>query len=146
MAGGTYIPQSVGINNPLAIKDDAVTQVGLAWPGFGYNGCNAPGNFLGNSGDPRAHFNGNGYFDDTAGNFADVATPTLYMNYVGDGTTSRQAWLGIMDRSAVGLNTIGTSGRTQAIQNFQSTRPAIWRGRAARPPSTPAVGINCRGS
>ncbi len=72
-------------------------------------------------------------------------TPTLNMLVVGDGTGSRQAWLGICDRSAVGLNTLNTVQglMSQQLTNFQvQAGDLMWQGgENAIPTTIPGYGV-----
>ena len=141
LPGSQYIPELVGINNPLAITDDAdrlsaagvlgsFTDQSLSWPGT----IDDPG-WLGYRLDAQAHFNGNAEWDTSlnngSGGFSMGITPTLNMLTVGDGTGWRQAWLGICDRSAVGLNTLNSSNAPVSMQltNFRvQAGDLLWQG------------------
>lgn len=102
--------QPFGVNNPLAIRDDAdridaaSTPVGVAWP-TAINGQYLCNRALRNS-DASVHFNGNDTIVvDTNTNepgLTSSAMPLVNLLYVLHGTSSRQAWLGVMDCSAVG--------------------------------------------
>lgn len=105
-----FMPQDLGINNPLAIN----TGTGkLAW------------SYVPNRDDPEAHFNGNGAFTPT-GEF--VSGPlSLDLGSVAHGTTSPVRLVGIMDRSATGLP--DSSGRQNRIDQFRlATSDLWWRG------------------
>ena len=89
---------SLGINNPLAITDNpSISARGLGW-GTGLHPKRD---------DETAHLNGNAIWTtNTSGGFDYIPgpTPTLDMALVPHGTSSREAPLGVMDRSAVGMN------------------------------------------
>ncbi|NLN75605.1 MAG: PQQ-binding-like beta-propeller repeat protein [Armatimonadetes bacterium] len=86
---------NIGINNPLAIRDEKGAALGWG------NGIN-PNRF-----DPDVHTNGNTRWTNTSGgnyNLIPVNPPPIMdMLYVQNGTSSREAKLGVLDRSAMGL-------------------------------------------
>ena len=112
-----YIEQSLGINNPLAIKDDdATTPLKIAWP----PDTNLM-NFYTDRNDPEAHFNGNTIMPGGGGYDVGII-PKLDMRAVAHGTSSRLAKLGVMDRSATGCKIIDagkTPPITDALQRFR---------------------------
>lgn len=85
---------NLGVNNALAISDDQ----GLA---LGWGNGQHPDRYL-----PDVHTNGNSRWVKVGGDYNLVPVnppPLLDMFYVQNGTNSRDARLGIMDRSAMGL-------------------------------------------
>lgn len=120
---GSFKEQDIGVNNPLAIRDDNPASVsGLAWPTANYSCLNQRNN-------PEAHFNGNASVDSTTG-YRRSKLPVLNLDIfrgtadlgVAHGTTSREARLGIMDRSAMGL-------AKRRIDNFRVEAEDLrWRG------------------
>lgn len=98
----------LGINNPLAIRDDGVTNdigdgnMKIAWP----QGINPDRK------DNQAHLNGNyAWVSNTSSssstqpyNFQRLKNPLIYLGHVVHGTSSREAPLGVMDRSAMGVH------------------------------------------
>jgi outer membrane protein assembly factor BamB len=141
---GTEIaPQLLGINNPLAIKDDADrpeipgSGVELAWPTTGFVVTNTTRN------DPDAHFNGNAVivYSSTSSEpgFDNSRVPTLNLDIfdsmgergVAHGTSSRVGWLGVMDRSAVGLTPLPGSNppKYATLDRFRIEAGDLrWRG------------------
>lgn len=137
-----YKPQLLGINNPLAIRDDGDrigrSVIKLAWP-MG----SIPRVTVSTRNDPEAHFNGNAVMQwSAAGEEPQIdytKMPEINLNIfqngnelgVAHGTGSREGWLGVMDRSAVGLTEIpGTNPRrfTQ-IDRFRIEAGDLrWRG------------------
>ena len=109
-----YSEQLLGINNPLAIRDDASSPKEIAWPL----------NYVPNRDDPEAHFNGNAAMV-TGGTdvlYDQGKMPVLNMNQVAHGTSSRLAKLGVMDRSAVGTTIISaglTPPKVDTLQRFR---------------------------
>lgn len=144
--GYDYRPQLLGVNNPLAIRDDG-NKVGksiqeLAWPMDNYIVD------ITTRQDEDAHFNGNARLlvtaDDEFG-YDNSVMPTLDLNIfdrtsisstgaargVAHGTSSREGWLGVMDRSATGLTDVpGTNPRRQlALDRFRVAAGDLrWRG------------------
>ncbi|MCE5200285.1 hypothetical protein LLG39_15060, partial [bacterium] len=103
---GTFKEQLIGINNPLAIRDDNDRISGgvvssLAWPSTGTTV------FPTDRQNFQAHFNGNAELAD-GGVFNVNKMPTIDLLFVNHGTSSREGWLGIMDRSAMGTKTSRT--------------------------------------
>ncbi|MFQ3549878.1 MAG: hypothetical protein SNJ70_09030, partial [Armatimonadota bacterium] len=108
----TYQDANVGFNNPLAIKAGTSE---IAWPN----------NFNPNRNDPEAHFNGNMAGDNQ--NVTRLGTPLLDYKFVSHGNTSHILNLGVMDRSAVGINF--RENKQEAIERFKiNTRDLRWRG------------------
>ncbi|MCL5103391.1 MAG: PQQ-binding-like beta-propeller repeat protein [Armatimonadetes bacterium] len=129
---GEYQEQLFGINNPLAIRDDqdriGLSAISLAWPRI-LTGTNPYQTYRN---DPEAHFNGNGILNDD-GTFDTGIVPFLNMLFVTHGTSSREAWLGIMDRSASGCKATGTDAsgvrQTAVIDKFRIDSGELgWRG------------------
>lgn len=97
---------SLGINNPIGIRDDAQSPTLIAWKGTSGPGGSSPDRTA-----PDAHLNGNYAWsaaavtkDNPSGfNYVPINSPTLYMDLVSHGTSSREASLGIVDRSAEGF-------------------------------------------
>ncbi|MCE5315703.1 MAG: hypothetical protein ABFD49_07930 [Armatimonadota bacterium] len=131
VADGTYQRQIIGINNPLAIKDDRNydnegTSVSLAWPNTSavVNNCFATvGSQWAHNGysrdEPEAHYNGNAYVD-SDGNYNLEKKPTINLGLANHGAITRQARLWVMDRSAVGVTTTSSS-RTKKLEKFRVT-------------------------
>lgn len=100
---GQYREASVGINNPLAIWDDSYPRNQIGWD----LSSKVPG--TDGRTKPDVHVNGNAKWTGirtTEGEYNLVPItplPSVNMNYVGHGTSSREAPLGVMDRSAMGL-------------------------------------------
>lgn len=122
---GTAMEQSLGINNPLAISDDQGTRI--AWPPTAdystYNRRN----------DDEAHFNGNAAW--TMGSsgrmtYARGKMPEVNLSYVPHGRTSREATIGVIDRSATGCNITQQSPlKTLELTNFRINDEDLrWRG------------------
>jgi len=103
---------ALGINNPLAIRDDGIMNeapegnVSIAWaPSLATNIWHP------NRNDENAHLNGNfGWVSNNNTNsstqpynFTRLPTPMIYLQQVVHGTSSREAPLGIADRSAMGI-------------------------------------------
>lgn len=111
--GGQIREAPLGINNPLAIRDDGIMNeapegnVSIAWaPSLATNIWHPDRR------DENAHLNGNfGWVsnNNTANNgtqpynFTRLPTPMIYLQQVVHGTSSREAPLGIADRSAMGI-------------------------------------------
>lgn len=117
--------QSIGINNPLAIQDDGVRPSAVGMPIFGTTrslgwptSMWGDGTFQPNRNEITAHFNGNGFIDNTTGAAQwSTQTPQIYLGWAAHGTNSRVGKLGVMDRSAIGLTVSGTS--TGALDKFR---------------------------
>jgi len=118
----TYKEQPVGINNPLAIRDDSVAGTSLAWPlNASFTGAMERSN-------PEAHFNGNSY---SSGGRYGGKRPVVDLGFVGHGTPSREAALYVLDRSATGtrVTKAGVPPETDAIQRFRVNSADLrWRG------------------
>ena len=125
IADEIYQAQDIGINNPLAMKDDqSATQNGkssvlIAWPptsGTTTNYRTYQGSWESRA-QADAHYNGNARLDlDTTGTTSTFTTvmPVINLDYVNHGSSSREAWLGVMDRSAVGTRT-----KKSTLNNFR---------------------------
>lgn len=129
------IPQRIGVNNPLAIRDDqdfftgmSIDAVSLAWP------QSTLGPPRGNRNHPEAHFNGNGgvAIDPSTGEINQdnpwvvEKFPYINLGFTNHGTNSRVGYLGVMDRSAVGL-------KGDKIENFRiESHDLRWRGGGER--------------
>lgn len=120
----------LGINNPLAIRDDGIMNdapegnYSIAWP------TPTPGIWNPDRNDKEAHLNGNfGWVQNTGGNsgnqrynYTKLPTPMIYLQNVVHGTSSREAPLGIADRSAMGT-------MSRQISNFRlEARDLSFRG------------------
>lgn len=131
-----YREQLLGINNPIAIRDDGDIWSGpttrIAWPTTNV--------YSTNRNDPEAHFNGNGRLVEPSAageqfGFDASKMPLISLDMVqgatpigvAHGTSSREGWLGVMDRSAVGLSFSGT--RQRALDRFRINAGDLrWRG------------------
>lgn len=137
---GAFKEQLLGVNNPLAIRDDnegnflSVDTDGVAWENDYKAGANDQP--VPNKGryHPEAHFNGNSAYVVDVNNIVQGYTrgklPTMNLDNfrgtidlgVAHGTNSREGRLGIMDRSALGL-----SGAK--IDNFRiDAGDLVWQG------------------
>ncbi|MHB9038466.1 MAG: hypothetical protein ACYC64_17580 [Armatimonadota bacterium] len=118
VADGDYQPQLLGINNPLAIRDDAgAAAQSLAWPDLS--------GFQTDRTDPEAHYNGNGVGDNTS--FTTGILPVTDLGLVNHGSSSRRAELYVMDRSATGIKI--ERGSPKALDNFRVSAGELrWNG------------------
>jgi len=123
-----YREQLLGINNPLAIRDDG-DRVGSVATSLAWGNGRQPNRY-----DPEAHFNGNSVMV-VSGTDVGIDTgkmPVIDFGVVNHGTSSREAWLGVMDRSATGttlLNALVTPPQTEVISRFRiSDRNLAWQG------------------
>lgn len=141
--------QKLGVNCPLAIRDEGILPSGTAVGGYQHLGWPQEpllndGTFPTNRREPTAHFNGNGYIDDpnaTEPKWTETV-PHIYLGPAAHGTNSRTGKLWVMDRSATGLKTTGeTTGtdpggnpinrplRTDALKSFRLQPGDMnWRG------------------
>ena len=118
--------QLLGINNPLAIRDDGETiapptsmSTGIAWPNMGINNVFRIDASWRNN--PEAHFNGNAALDNS-GNYSAGKIPFVNYQFVNHGTSSREASLFVMDRSATGTLITGTSAGTPVTAKLDKFR------------------------
>jgi hypothetical protein len=114
---GDFRKQTIGVNNPLAIRDDHIENGlnlnagdpdSIAWPGSSFSCADQRYN-------KEAHYNGNSAVVVDANNritgFSNGKLPTMNLDNfngtidlgVAHGTNSREGKLGLMDRSAMGL-------------------------------------------
>jgi len=94
-------PASIGINNPLAIRDDGFSAGKPLQPvAIGWNDGVHP-----NRQNPDVHVNGNMSWTTVNGslNMSYTPRPMIDLYLVPHGTSSREATLGVMDRSATGM-------------------------------------------
>ena len=112
-----FIEASVGINNPIGIRDDGYNGTSTNTPqaiGWGtYSGGLITPIDQSTTAADDTHLNGNYKWTSTSVTSSNTTgynyvpiqpTPTLYMDAVAHGTSSREASLGIVDRSAEGFN------------------------------------------
>ncbi|MEN6520156.1 MAG: PQQ-binding-like beta-propeller repeat protein [Armatimonadota bacterium] len=109
--------QPVGINNPLAIRDDGYhpstsgpvqeSSISLGW-----SKANSDGTYETNRNESTAHYNGNSIIEtDTTSSkkISKSIMPLVYLGQTHHGASSRVAPIQVMDRSAMGLKaTVGT--------------------------------------
>lgn len=117
-----YEEQPIGINNPLAIKDDPSSTSKTIYIAWGKNNDGETPN----RDDEEAHFNGNAIWSSSSSSsgykYKSGPTPIINLGSVNHGTSSRVGRLGVMDRSAVGI-------RNQNLPKFRiDTGDLIWRG------------------
>ncbi|MEN6356582.1 MAG: hypothetical protein ABFD83_05800 [Armatimonadota bacterium] len=138
VADEVFQEQDIGVNNPLAIMDDQSTPLSIAWPDK--SGTTTDFRTTSNAAwsnsehksryDPEAHFNGNATLDTTGSTatYTSGVLPEVNLQGVNHGTTSRQARLWVMDRSATG--TIQSkSGIWNALPNFRINADQLgWNG------------------
>ena len=118
-----YKEQLLGVNNPLAIRDDGdpatastLDYIGISWP---YTNPYVP-----DRQNDEAHYNGNAYTSTASSGETVYNTgkmPVIDLESVQHGTRSREASLGVMDRSATGCNVTGagTPPKTQTLDKFR---------------------------
>lgn len=158
VADEVYQEQDIGVNNPLAIMDDqgetyddnswitgktSSTNVSIAWPNssstttdFRATSVTAWGSYGKSRNDPEAHYNGNAKLDTTTdlttgtttNTYSNSILPTVDLWAVNHGTTSRQARLWVMDRSATGTNQ-SKSGNWYKLGRFRISADELgWNG------------------
>lgn len=113
----SYKEQPIGINNPIAIKDDSgSTNNWLAWPST----SDLNSEYIANRSNSDAHYNGNYAVTYKSDGTTTIATganrkyPYINLGVVSDGTNSREASLGVMDRSAVGTRVLSGEARNDS--------------------------------
>lgn len=113
-----WTPQPIGVNNPIAIRDDGIRPmknappvggtindiISLGWPSV----ILPDGTFQPNRHEPTAHFNGN--MMDVGGQWREIK-PHIYLGWAPHGANSRVAKLDVMDRSAMGLKPSTSTGQ-----------------------------------
>jgi len=123
-----WTPQDIGVNNPIAIRDDGLRpikngeaemgpKVGLGWPSNENDSDRLPdGTYRPNRFDPTAHFNGNTM--NIGGQWQRIY-PHIYLDRAPHGANSRVARLEVMDRSAMGLKpNIATDADGNQVVNW----------------------------
>ncbi len=138
--------QNIGINNPLAIRDNGLRPrkdatpsqqmpIALGWPKYHWEDGTYKSNRYGNapSGststpveDPTIHCNGNQYTEPGLNNWI-YPVPQLYLGWGAHGTNSQISTLGVMDRSATGLRASETESSYLSTFRIQ-TGDLHWQG------------------